>query len=631
MSHCDHRRPRSSQAWADALSHVGEVLGGPVEAATLFDAFAVPGRGALRAALERRLEVVARPGERAPARLLRGDLLVRRAPGEGDLAYAATLLSGELVEGGAWPRQVALADPARPGLWVAVAEWSRNGVRHVGRRLADDRGRLDPTQLVLRARVELGRAPRFLPADAVAVDATVAVPPFEPAKRTVQTPLLSPSASAAAVAWNRLRHPAQSGVEPSELRAALASYVDLAAVQAAIDTYNLAHPAAPIDTTSGDVDAVLVEAIFQLQKRCFVDAALHDGKAGEGTLDSLGLVLRTGLNGSDQANPNRTAWVQSKDADIRSLSSNELTAATWFERMVNPSFLGWNFSHGIHLHLARRLRVAERALLAQTAYAGMTPVELAAALGIDEQHGGARPTATSRSQHTLGLAVDIKYATNPWVAASDFGGNAEFRAAAAHAALLVSGVAITFDGAYLHGLGSSTRATADVYDELALRSRELVAYLALDGDDAALRTLLAAQKAVPGVFQSGESLDDGVARWRGIVHTDLSNLSGSGSNFSPGRDPRRGFLNLAKDLVVALRDDACLAWGAIDFGAGASGDMMHFDDRRPGTLGAALNEAGFRPTRACAAPGASQPGNAPATERAAEDGRDCGCRHARRG
>ncbi|HEX8074239.1 MAG TPA: N-acetylmuramoyl-L-alanine amidase [Thermoleophilaceae bacterium] len=47
---------------------------------------------------------------------------------------------------------------------------------------------------------------------------------------------------------------------------------------------------------------------------------------------------------------------------------------------------------------------------------------------------------------------------------------------------------------------------------------------------------------------------------------------------SAQRDPRLGFLNMSEEVVVALRDGQRLRWGAIDFG-GASGDVMHFDDK----------------------------------------------------
>ncbi len=49
-----------------------------------------------------------------------------------------------------------------------------------------------------------------------------------------------------------------------------------------------------------------------------------------------------------------------------------------------------------------------------------------------------------------------------------------------------------------------------------------------------------------------------------------------GGNY-PGRSPLNGFLNLRKELVLALIDSG-LRWGALDFGR-TSGDIMHFDSR----------------------------------------------------
>jgi hypothetical protein len=43
------------------------------------------------------------------------------------------------------------------------------------------------------------------------------------------------------------------------------------------------------------------------------------------------------------------------------------------------------------------------------------------------------------------------------------------------------------------------------------------------------------------------------------------------------RNPTRGFLHMIEAVVVALADVGRLRWGAIDFGAGASGDVHHFD------------------------------------------------------
>lgn len=43
------------------------------------------------------------------------------------------------------------------------------------------------------------------------------------------------------------------------------------------------------------------------------------------------------------------------------------------------------------------------------------------------------------------------------------------------------------------------------------------------------------------------------------------------------RNPANGFLDLPRDLVVSMVKTGRMWWGASDFGAGASGDMMHFD------------------------------------------------------
>ena len=162
--------------------------------------------------------------------------------------------------------------------------------------------------------------------------------------------------------------------------------------------------------------------------------------------------------------------------------------------MMNPSFLGRRFGSGVHLVLVRKLRLAETHLLAQSAYGGMTPVELGRALGITQDHRGARPNAQSGGMHAFGLACDIEYAGNPWIAgqhierdkatgdpteagATTEAANAQFSRAVNRAALLVSGARLNFTAAYLDGLKS--RPTAEIHDELSRRSEDLKSYLAL--------------------------------------------------------------------------------------------------------------------------------------------------------
>lgn len=43
------------------------------------------------------------------------------------------------------------------------------------------------------------------------------------------------------------------------------------------------------------------------------------------------------------------------------------------------------------------------------------------------------------------------------------------------------------------------------------------------------------------------------------------------------RNPARGFLDLRREVVLALVTVGGMSWGASDFGPGSSGDIMHFD------------------------------------------------------
>ncbi len=427
-------------------------------------------------------------------------------------------------------------------------------------------------------------------AEAVPVDATAAVPPFSATQRSnVVTPLLSSSARAAALRWNNARHSARSGVTMAELRAALAHYVDIPAVATAMGG----------TVTASSADAV-VEAIHQFQTKCFVDAGQIDGKAGGSTLDSLGLIARTGLRPAVRPNAGRAAYLRSKASRIRSLSGGQFDGPTWYDHMINPTFLGRRFSAGVHLHYVRALRVAQRHLLSLSAYAGKTPVELGAALGIAEKHKGARPTSTSKSMHTLGLASDINYLLTPWITNPDnASGTRDFIAVMRRASWLVSGSTAKTDAAYLHGLGSGGRSTGVVYDELKGRSDALKTYLAFATNPTALAAAVAART---GTAPSGSPST--AAGWSRQVAADLRTLQQRGGNFGSHRDPRQGYLGLHRDLVIALRDVACMAWGAIDFGPKYSGDVMHFDVRRTG-LGQALNEKGFRTAVPC--PGTPSP------------------------
>jgi hypothetical protein len=541
-------------------------------------------------------EVIGTPGGRLREAPRPGDKVLRRALGEGRLI---TELVVEQVEAGA----------ARSGHPVQASG------RHL--RLTDRRGRLPLDLMVLRPSAGRAEADEQhdeadahhseadLPAEAVAVDAAIALPALSPARRAAIGPLLSPAAHTAAQAWNAARHPARSGVDAADLATALAPFVDASAAAAAITAWNTANPTTPIPPGTAPWTAALVECVHQAQRKLYVESRQHDGKAGNSLLDSLGLMPRTGMTHSLAAT-HRHTFVRSRDRQIRTATGARITGATWYNWMMNPTFLGRTFNNPVHYTFIVKLRQAEQALHRNPRYAGMSPVELGAALSITEGHKGGR-TGTDGGMHSIGLAVDLNYVGNPYIlgeARCASCNDPAVTAAVQRGALLMSARTASLSMARLGALGASTTmSTAAIYDELAADDRDLRAYLV--ATTAAISARLAAGPAASaaGLFRSStESVASATTRWEAQRNADLAALRAA-ANFV-GRDPRNGFLNLHRDLVIALRDDACLAWGAVDFGSGASGDVMHFDDRRAG-LGADLNERGFRPTLPCVNPAAA--------------------------
>lgn len=122
--------------------------------ALIFDAFAYNTSPEWRRHFEQFFEVVALPrAEIDDARP--GDILVRRAVGEGGFAHLAVLATGEvwraeeLAPAGLWP------EGGRPGLYAKVVEGGRPPHRlgdQFARRLADESGRLGHDSLLLRLR-----------------------------------------------------------------------------------------------------------------------------------------------------------------------------------------------------------------------------------------------------------------------------------------------------------------------------------------------------------------------------------------------------------------------------------------------------------------------------------------------
>lgn len=407
-----------------------------------------------------------------------------------------------------------------------------------------------------------------------ACDRSVATPAFSAAEQRKLTNLLSPKESTQAIKWNRERHPAKSGVRFEDIVTDLARYVNFPAVRAAIQKSGGAY--AIVD---GTIDALCVEAAHQFQAKAYFYIDDQSGGVGPSTLDSLGIVKHK--LGPKFGNVSGRDVLKNLSGEISTLTTKEFNAKNWFDFIVAPSFLGHRInrqSQGIHLLLLRKLREAENYLLSLPAYAGMTPVALGRALGLDRKtvhYSGGRISQEAQSMHGLGLALDIDVTGNPWVGAGwikeDKAGrdwlvdqiktNPDLKLKSKYQSMLnrrnerykfletlKSAAGGSLNGApkgtiasFLHALAVSRgRDTRAAYEMLARRNEEFKTFL--QNNVAELRY------------------------WKN---------SGTFDN----RDPLNGFMNLHGDLVFALRQTALLAWGAIDFGPFASGDVMHFDLR----------------------------------------------------
>jgi hypothetical protein len=428
-------------------------------------------------------------------------------------------------------------------------------------------------------------------APAHTVDESAAQPAFAHTVRERVESLLDATQIREASSWNSTRHPRTSGIDAPTLRTRLDRYLDSAAIEKAM------RSSPSLRDLSIDAHAVLAVLAHQFQQKIYASVRNHDGKIGEGTLDALGFVRHRGdsLNSADAVNVRfhvrgnsrafgRIKEVFKKDESVFADLGPDVSPKTWYCLFVNPPFLGRPFGKGIHVELIRRLRRAERWLQSRSLYRKMSPVELGAALGIDEDHRGGRTTNNS-SMHTLGLAVDIGYLKNPWVAgqAESPTRNRYFQGVSRNVSRLLGGGEEALTPEWLASLGAdANRTTESAHIQIQVRHTALQVYLSLEKDTERLKTAIHRGSQGPRpdlVIGRGETIDAAARRWRANITRDRARLKHA---FGSKRKPDAGFLNIDRNLVIALRDHGCLAWGAIDLGASQSGDMMHFDCRATG-------------------------------------------------
>lgn len=365
--------------------------------------------------------------------------------------------------------------------------------------------------------------------------------------------ILSPSKSKKATELNKIQVQ-KSGIALKELMEALGKKVDLNKIkQILIDQNNQSGSLHyPIQNNHpNEVDSLFTEAIHQFQKANYINPKEHDGVLGRSTIETLGYInhnLKVHLNSSEFYGQQELDKIKQ---EIEQASKGEFTAKNWFRYIVKPAWLGIKISDGIHLLLLRKLQQAESWLLSQPQYKGLQPAALGKALGFTSEtsFSGARLSKNKQAMHGFGLAIDINSWGNPWIGAGWIKHDKELlkeRTRFIEALKKASGTLLPGNTifAYLHSIAENAgNDTQAAYDILQKRNNEFISYL-------------------KGHLEE-------------LKYWQKSATFGN-------RNPLHGFLNLHSDLVYALRQVAGLAWGAIDFGPRANGDIMHFDLRTIG-------------------------------------------------
>jgi subtilisin family serine protease len=436
------------------------------------------------------------------------------------------------------------------------------------------------------------------------VDEDAAEPIFTGPVRQPSAPLPDATALKKASQWNQKMHPKESGISLAELRARLEQYIDRPALNDLVRQANAGAPPPPYGSDEATIVTLLAEQ-FQ-RKTCRMPTVgeiwqppTMDGRVAEDTLDALGFVYhlgkKTDLNLADHVNTTAADTLKKvKASEFEGLEPG-LTANTWWTYMVRPPWLGMPIKHGIHLVLLKRLRQAQRFLMDLHAYENMSPAELGKVLGLGEEHKGARPGTATKSMHTFGLGIDIGHSHNPWLSNPERNTDKVPRITS-RAAQFIGGKPKNQKGIsaeFLHRLAVDHQDTAEIYQILSEWSNWLGSYFALANDPKRVESMLPILNATNpdiGFIRVGDSLTNAARRWIGIIKSDFADFATAVSYHGNKEWVRHGFLTLPRDLVLALREYACLGWGAVDFGPSESGDIMHFDCRVDG-IGRAIRKA----------------------------------------
>jgi hypothetical protein len=290
--------------------------------------------------------------------------------------------------------------------------------------------------------------------------------------------------------------------------------------------------------------------------------------------------------------------------------------------LVHPSFLGWPCGDGVSQEMADRLAIIEDNLRQSYAGSGSSdPFETWCQ--INESHIGFR---AGQGYHGTGTAIDVNYTTNPYIVTrtgSTLGGEAAANDQVDMRQRVIDACDRAVQFLYTSGDAAdlSIRARDSIgvtYDRFQRVSDALIYYLTFAFTSAATRINRPPIHNVQDLPDGDPDFDRITSfELRTDKNTAISDVATrlSESDFIENhpdwplnarqqfyqilrdyelvrtpmlfgnpqrpivatRNPARGFLDLRKELVVAMVQVGNMRWGASDFGANFSGDMQHFD------------------------------------------------------
>lgn len=310
-----------------------------------------------------------------------------------------------------------------------------------------------------------------------------------------------------------------------------------------------------------------------------------------------------------ESTPALVAGLQVTNADpiVRELDRIQGTSIATYDNYVRTyivpaTVFGRPVRGGVHRDFLPKLQQAEQR--ANSGSGGATSWDVTSIGGHDPRDGW----------HGWGLAIDMNYAACPYIMHEEGEGDLDRELAPVYHRIsqLMTRRESAIPREITRGARSVQR-TRDLYDRLHdedVAMREYFQFLTVSRE-AVERSLRAMASADPphdwrsifgtdGSPTADQFLDQVMRDYvaltgrsgppvSGRTYPQPSRIARTNTRRRPGqpvdrpfqgdpnaRDPRRGFLNVERQIVLAL-SEVGLRWGAIDFG-GQSGDVMHFDD-----------------------------------------------------